>query len=158
MALTSKWTVLAVAVMGVAAVGTAGLAQDKAAIVKDRQDFMKAQAADSKAINDYAKGMGDKAAAAKAIDDLIARADKIDSLFPAGTSSTDMPGVSKAKAVIWTDRADFDKIPAVLKGYEMMTKTAIATGTPADVGAAAAAEGKNGCGACHSTFREPMQH
>jgi cytochrome c556 len=158
MALTVKWAALAVAVLGVTAVGTVGLAQDKAALIKDRQDFMKGQAADSKAINDYAKGMGDKAAALKAVDDLIARADKINGWFPAGTSSADFPGKSNAKPVIWTDHDSFAKIPAVLKDYEMKTKVAIETGTPADVGMAAAAEGKNGCGACHSTYREPLPH
>ncbi len=153
-----KWSGLAIVALGVAAVGTAGLAQDKAAIVKDRQEFMKGQGADAKAIGDYAKGMGDKAAAMKAIDDLLARSGKIDALFVPGTSSTDMPGVSKAKANIWTDRANFDKISVTLHDYELKTKDAIANGTPAQVGEAAAAQGKNGCGGCHQTYREPMQH
>lgn len=158
MAQTMKWTALAIVTLGVAAVGTAGLAQDKLALIKDRQDFMKAQSADNKAINDYAKGMGDKASAAKAIDDLILRSDKIVGLFPAGTSSTDFPGKSNAKAVIWTDHDKFAAIPATLKGLELKTKAAIETGTPADVADAAGAQGKGGCGACHSTFREPLPH
>ena len=49
-----KWGTVAVMALGVAALGTAGIAQDKTALVKDRQAFMKAQAADNKAINDYA--------------------------------------------------------------------------------------------------------
>jgi cytochrome c556 len=158
MALLVKLSAAAIVALGVAAVGTAGLAQDKETAIKSRQDFMKAQSADNKAINDYAKGMGDKAAALKAVDDLIARSDKIATLFPAGTSSTDFPGKSNAKAVIWTDHDNFVKIPVALKALELKTKTAIETGAPDQVGEAAAAQGKNGCGACHSTYREPMQH
>ena len=158
MARLIQWGVAVLAVAGVAAMGTA-MAQDKDSAIKARQDFMKAQSADNKAINDYAKGMGDKAAAEKAAKDLIARADKIDGLFNTpGTSSTDMPGKTNAKAAIWSDRANFAKIPVTLKSYEEKTLAAIQTGTPEQVGEAAAAQGKNGCGACHGTYREPMQH
>src|SRR5258707_40248 len=109
MAKMNKMSVAAVAaVIGFAAIGTAVVAQDKTAFVKDRQTFMKAQAADNKAINDYPKGMGSKADAEKALADLRARNPKTLALFKdSTTSSTAMPGVSNAKAVIWTDQDKF---------------------------------------------------
>ena len=80
MARMNKWGVAALAVAGVAALATGVTAQDKAAAVKTRQDFMKAQAGDTKAISDYAKGMGSKEDASKAIADLQARSGKIAAL------------------------------------------------------------------------------
>ena len=156
MARMNKWGLAAMAAaFGVAALGTA-VAQDKTAFVKDRQAFMKAQAADSKAINDYAKGMASKDDATKAINDLLARNTKLVGLFVAGTSSTDLPGVSNAKAVIWTDHDHFASIAATLHDLEVKQAELIKTGSPADVGAAQGDLGKMGCGGCHGTFREKL--
>jgi cytochrome c556 len=151
-----KWGTVAIVALGVAALGSAVLAQDKAGLVKDRQDFMKAQAADNKVIVDYSKGAADKAAATKAIDDLLARNPKLVGLFVPGTSSTDLPGKSNAKAVIWTDHDHFASIAAALHDAELKTAEAIKTGTPDEAGAARANLGKVGCGACHETFREKL--
>src|SRR6201999_4225461 len=97
---------------------------------------MKAQAADTKAINDYAKGMGSKADAEKAIADLRARNPKILALFKDSTTSyTAMPGVSNAKAVIWTDQDKFAGVVATLKMLEDKQAELIKTGTPEAVGA-----------------------
>ena len=158
MANVHKWGMAAIAaVVGVAALGTTVVAQDKTAFVKDRQAFMKAQAADNKAINDYAKGMGSKDDAVKAIADLQARNPKILALFAdSSTSSTAMPGVSNAKAVIWTDKDKFAGVVATLKGLEDKQAALIKTGAPADVGAGQADLGKMGCGGCHGTYREKL--
>ncbi len=157
MAQMNKWCVAAfVAVMGVTA-STAVVAQDKTAFVKDRQTLMKGQAADNKAINDYAKGTGTKDDALKAIADLQARNGKILGYFAdSATSSTALPGVSNAKAVIWTDKDGFAKVVATLKDLEDKQADLIKTGTPADVGAAQANLGRMGCGGCHSTYREKL--
>ena len=157
MARFNKWGVAAMAVAGMAALATVAVAQDKAAVVKARQDFMKAQAADNKAINDYAKGMGSKDDAMKAIADLQARNPKILALFAdSTTSSTAMPGVSNAKAVIWTDKDKFAGVVATLKGLEDKQAALIKTGSPADVGTAQGDLGKMGCGGCHGTYREKL--
>jgi cytochrome c556 len=118
---------------------------------------MKAQAADNKAINDYAKGMGSKDDAVKAIADLQARNGKILALFTdPSTSSTALPGVSNAKAGIWTDKDKFAGVVATLKDLEAKQAELIKTGSPADVGAAQADLGRQGCGGCHGTFREKL--
>ncbi len=155
MARLNKWGMAAIAVaVGVSGLGAAAVAQDKAAAVKARQDFMKAQAADTKAIGDYAKGMASKDDALKAIADMQARNSKILGLFTPGTSMTDLPGVSYAKAAAFTDTPKLAEIVATLKGVEDKLGDLIKTGTPDAVGALQADLGKNGCGACHATYRE----
>ena len=156
MARLGQWTKVAVVALGVAALGTTVLAQDKAQIVKDRVAAMKKMGADNKALSDYAKGMGSKDDAAKAIADLQAMNGKISSWFVAGTSSADMPGVSYAKPTIWMEKAKFDGIIGDLKTAEAATADAVKNGTPDAVGATLPAMGKTGCGACHSTYREKL--
>lgn len=148
-----KWNVAAIAALGVVAMGTTAMAA-AADIVKERQASMKAQGADMKAITDYARGKGDKDAALKGAGDLADRAAKDAKLFPKGTSSADLPGVSKAKPEIWTDNAKF---MAILKGMQdKSSKLAdvIKSSSPDDVKTAALDLAKTGCGACHSTYRE----
>ena len=149
-----KWTFAAATVGFVAFGAFAGMAQDKMKAVEDRQALMKSFGADNKAIADYSKGAGDKDKAQAGIADMLAKADRIDSLFPAGTSSADFPGKSKAKPEIWTDHAGFLKDIAALKDAETKLSDAIKTGTPADVTTAMAPVGRTGCGACHNTYRE----
>jgi len=146
-------------VMGAAATamlltgGIGVMAQDKMAAVTMRQDFMKAQGADVKAITEFSKGQGDKDAALKAVNDLLARAPKIVDQFPTGTSSTDFPDKSAAKPEIWTDWDKVKMIPVALQGEEQKLKTAIESGTPQAVTDALGAMGKNGCGTCHTNYR-----
>ena len=154
MARLNKWGVAAVAAAGIAALATGVMAQDKAAVVKARQDFMKAQAADTKAISDYSKGMASKEDALKAVADLQARNPKIlDQLAP-GTSMADMPGVSYTKPAAFTEKDKLVAIVANLKTMEDKLAATIKTGTPEQVGMEAAGLGPNGCGACHKDYRE----
>lgn len=148
-----KWTFVAASI-GVALLGaSAGLAQDKPAAVSDRQALMKSQGPDTKAIGDYGKGAGDQAKAQAAIDHLLAANAKMAGLFPAGTSSADLPGKTAAKPTIWTDHDGFVKAIAALHDAEVAEAAAIKSGTPADVAAGAGAIGK-ACGGCHSVYRE----
>lgn len=138
------------------AMGTvAGIAQDKSAVLKERQDFMKGQANDLKPIQAFAKGEGEQGPALAGANDLLARNDKIVALFPPGTSSVDFPGNTDAKPEIWQDYDKFKSIPPVLKSEEEKLVAAIKTGDKKAVGDQLAATGKNGCGACHGPFRIP---
>ena len=154
MARMNKWGVAAMAVASMAALATVAVAQDKAAVVKARQDFMKAQAADTKAISDYTKGMASKDDAMKAIADLQARNPAILKQLVPGTSMADMPGVSYAKPAAFTDTAQLTQIVATLKTIEDKVADTIKTGTPDQVAAASADIGRMGCGGCHMTYRE----
>jgi cytochrome c556 len=132
-------------------------AQDKEAAVKERQGFMKRQGADLKYISDFAKGVaGDQAGAIDKAKDLLAVDPRILDLFVPGTSSADFPGKSNAKPEIWTDWDKFKAIPPILQAAEMKLVDAVTSGDKAAIGGAIGNVGKNGCGACHSTFREKL--
>jgi len=149
---TKLAAVCAVAAAVLLAGGISGYAQDKMAAVKARQDFMKAQGADAKAIVDYSKGQGDKEKALAAANDLAARAGKINDLFVAGTSSDDMKD-SKAKPEIWKEWDKVKMIPEAMHAEEVKLIEVIKTGDAKDVGAAWGAVGKAGCGNCHNNYR-----
>ena len=144
----------AVATIGFAA---ASSAQDKEAAVKERVATMKQQGADLKYIGDFVKGAGgDQAGAEAKSQDLLGLNGKLVALFVPGTSSADMPGKSNAKPEIWTDWDKFKAIVPVLQDAEMKLADAVKSGDKAAMGAALANTGRNGCGACHSQFREKL--
>jgi cytochrome c556 len=153
-----SWIGYAAAAVALAmALGAAGVAaQDKAAQIQTRRDTMKRQGNDFKAIQDYVKGEGDQAAAAKAIADLQTIAPKIVELFPPGTGLDAFPGKTGAKPAIWQEWDKFKAIPPVLAEAEQKLAAAIKTGDKAAAGAELANTGKNGCGACHTPFREKL--
>jgi cytochrome c556 len=142
------------AVVGLGAV--AGLAQDKEAIIKERRDAMKRQGDDMKAIGDFVKGEGDQATAIAKADDLLALNPKIAGLFVPGTSMSDFPGKTGAKPAIWQEWDKFKGLPADLKTEEEKLSAAVKTGDKAAIGAQLQATGKNGCGACHTPYREKL--
>jgi cytochrome c556 len=137
------------------AAGTLSVAaQDsKVALIKARQDFMKAQGADVKAISDYAKGQGDQAAALAAANDLVARGPKIAGFFPPGTSSAEFPGVSNAKPELWTDMDKVKGIWTTLQAEEVKLVDVVKSGNQQAVADQVGAMGKAGCGSCHGAYR-----
>lgn len=146
-------------IAAVAAVAVPSLlaAQDKSAIVKQRQETMKELSGHMKAINEFVEsGTGsaeDVAARAASIQQVAA---KIPSLFPEGTSMNDGVGKSGAKPAIWFDWPGFEA--AAHKMGEEAGKLASA-GATRDQDAIAtqfAALGKSGCGGCHTTFRQKL--
>jgi cytochrome c556 len=146
----------------VAVVATVGfgagsvMAQDKATIIKERRDTMKRQGDDLKAVQDYVKGEGDQATAVAKLNDLLAINGKIVTLFPPGTSMTDFPGKTGAKPAIWTEWDKFKTLPDGLKTEEEKLLTAVKSGDKTAIGAQLSATGKNGCGACHTPYREKL--
>ena len=151
------WRKAAVLALGIAALGTAYASAQSADVVKAREDAMKSFGANNRAIAAYAGGTGDKTAASTAAQSIADTATKLSAvtMWPKGTSSTDMPGVSLAKAQVFADGPTFTGRFTVLASDANKVVAAINTGTPDDVKAAQAAMGKN-CGACHSTYREPL--
>ncbi len=57
------------------------------------------------------------------------RSQKIVSLFPAGTSSADLPGKTNAKPLIWTDHDKFMAVPVALHEHATKVSALIKTGT-----------------------------
>jgi cytochrome c556 len=131
-------------------------AQDKLAAVMDRRDTMKAQGAAMEVIKNYIDGKADQAAAVKSADDLLRICQALPTKFPPGTSTDDFPGKSGAKPIIWTD---WDKFVAGQKAMVAETQKLDAAVKAGDKQATAdgfAAVGKNGCGACHGTYRQKL--
>ena len=143
-----------VATIGFGAVSV--MAQDKEAIIKERRDTMKRQGDDFKAVQEYVKGDGDQATAVAKLNDLLAINGKIVGLFPPGTSMTDFPGKTGAKPAIWEEWDKFKTLPDGLKAEEEKLLTAVKSGDKAAIGAQLGATGKNGCGACHTPYREKL--
>jgi cytochrome c556 len=141
------------AFLAVGSVGVFAQEGDKLAAIKARQDFMKAQGADVKAISDFSKGQGDQAAATKAAEDLQARSQKITGVLVPGTSLADFPGKTKAKPELFTDTAKVKAIVAALQTEEGKLTTAVKGGDKQAVADQLAATNKAGCGACHGSYR-----
>jgi len=153
----ARFGVAAAALGLVLAFGTvAVVAQDKAAEIKTRQDTMKRQGKDFKAIQDYVKGQVDQASAEQAIADLQSIAPKIVTLFPEGTGLDAFPGKTGAKPDIWKEWDKFKMIPVSLQGAEAKLAAAIKSGDKSAVGEELINTGKNGCGACHGSYREKI--
>ena len=141
--------------LGLGAVG--GFAQDKAQAVKDRQATMKRQGADLKYISDYLKGVNnDQAGAIEKANDLLSISPKIPDLFVPGTSTADFPGVSHAKPEIWQEWDKFKMIPVALQANEVKLAEALKGGDKGAIGAVLGGVGKDGCGACHTSYREKL--
>jgi cytochrome c556 len=145
---------LAIVVAGLSGVA---LGQDRETVLKDRQATMKQQGKDAGAVKAYLDGKGDLAEAKAGAADLTQTTKKIPELFPPGTGGPNPTGDYVAKPVIWTDwnkfldaqKAAASKADALLVALNGGDKTAIE--------AAFNDLGKNGCGACHTTFREKIE-
>ena len=142
-------TIMVAAMAGafaVSAIGPTSFAQDAASAVKARIDLMKSNGAANGKIakSDNAK---DIAAEAKTIQD---NAKKLATLWPPN-SITDN---SRAKAEIWSNKADFD---SKLKALDENAGKVMAAAEKGDV--AAAKEAHKGvaaqCGSCHQAYRGP---
>ena len=133
------------------------LAQDKETVLKNRQATMKEQGKDAGAVKAYIEGKGDLAQAKAGAVNLTQTTKKIPELFPPGTDGPSPTGEYVAKPSIWTDWNKFldaqkttaSKADALLVAVNGGDKTAIETAFN-DLG-------KNGCGGCHTTFREKIE-
>jgi len=152
-----RWGAASIALVTMISVGAAvGWAQDKAAAVGERQATMKLEGPALKAILDYAGDKGtDQATAVAKAQELLALADKLAGLWPAGTSSKDMPGKSNAKPEIWTEMDKFRALYANQKSGDQALLAAVQKGDKAAVQAAVTNIGKN-CSTCHGTYREKV--
>ena len=154
---TPKWgTVAAFAVMALVSGAAGVIAQDKAQIIDQRRQAMKAQGAAMGSVKGYLDGKNDLAKAQEGANTLVATAPKIPDLFPQGTSMADFPGKTGAKAEIWQQNAKFKEAAMLLEKEAKALSAAVKSGDAGKVQAAFAETGKNGCGTCHNTFREKL--
>ena len=103
--------------------------------IKARQGIMKSNGGNMKAIGAFLKtGQGSAADVAARARKMAADAKALKGLFPLGTSATDMPGKTRAKADIWKRRPAFEQAADIMAAYAM--KLAEAQTPPAEATAA----------------------
>lgn len=149
---------LAVAAMagGIAFSGAQVSAQDKQAVVKERQALMKDNGRSMGQIARYLKaGKGTPKTVAAAATHIKANAGKIVALFPAGTSLDDMKGSNRAKAAIWQKKDQFQTDAQILAEKAEAVVAAAGTGDKGKIAAAFGDLNRGGCINCHRAFRGP---
>ena len=123
--------------------------------IKKRQELMKGQGKAAKAISEFVEsGTGTAEDVAKQAGDLKTSSGQIAELFPAGTSIDDNVAKTAAKQEIWDDfdafTASADKLGELAGALEQ----AAAGGDKQQIADAFGVMGKEGCGGCHSKFRQ----
>jgi cytochrome c556 len=131
-------------------------AQDSEAALKDRQTTMKSLGKAMENIKGYLDGKVEQPAALESAQHIQSVANIIPEKFPKGTATTDFPGKSGAKPVIWTDWNDFLAKDKGLKEESVKLVDAVKAGDKNAIAAQFAATGKQGCGGCHNTYREKI--
>ena len=134
--------------------GTA-MAQDALQVIEKRQGVMKQQGKDLAAVKAMLDGKGDQAAAIAGADDLLKTIPQIPSVFPQKTSSADYPGKTRAKPAIWAEWNQFTAAGQTALAKAQALDAAVRGGNPVTLQAAFDDMGKNGCGGCHTPFRDP---
>jgi len=119
----------------------------QAEVIEKRQDAMKGNSANAKAIKAGVESKDYATVEAKA-KDIMGTADKIPSLFPKGSTT----GKTKAKPEIWEKPDDFAKAAKNLSKAASELAAAAKSGDDAAVGTKVKALG-DACGACHKQFR-----
>jgi cytochrome c556 len=144
--------------MAIAGVGAMALAQGKDAIVKDRQTTMKQQGKDAGTVKAYLTGKADQTAAVAAAADLTTSTKKIPDLFPPGSGAPSPDGTYQPKPTVWTDWDKFLDAQKVAVAKAEVLLAAVKAGDKAAIQTAFADLGKNGCGNCHTNFREKLKN
>jgi cytochrome c556 len=133
------------------------LAQDKEAVLKNRETLMKGQGKDLGSVKAYTDGKGDLAQAEAGATGLTQSTKKIPEMFPPGTGGTDSEGKFATKPVIWSDWNKFLDVQKTAAAKADALLVAVKSGDKAAIQTAFGDLGKNGCGACHETFREKLK-
>ena len=149
--------IAAIGLLATAGVGAGAVsAQDKETVLKDRQATMKEQGKAVGAVKAYLDGKGDLAQAKTGAANLTQTTKKIPQLFPSGTGGPSPDGDYVAKPEIWTDWNKFLDAQKAAATKADALLVAVNGGDKSAIEAAFNDLGKNGCGACHTTFREKI--
>src|SRR3954451_24269115 len=144
------------ATLGLVLVSTsAGWAQDALTIINQRQDLMKTQGRATAAIKAFVEEKGDLAAAQAGGAELLRTTTAIPSLFPQQTSMAEYPGKTYAKPDIWAQWDRFTQAAGTAHERAQALNAALQSGDKAAIATAFDAMGKQGCGGCHTPFRQP---
>jgi cytochrome c556 len=126
--------------------------------IAERQKLMKDNGAQAKAINDYLEsGTGTAADVAAHAEAIKANAGKIVGFFVPGTSIDDNVAKTAAKKEIWDSFDEFKAAAAKLGDLAGALQAAAGTGENQKIADAFGTMGEEGCGGCHSKFRQKTQ-
>lgn len=126
--------------------------------IAKRQALMKGLGGHMKAIKAFVESNDGTAADVAARAEAIKTAsDQIVELFPAGTSLQDDVAKNAAKPEIWVKMDEFKAAAGVLGEQAGKLAEVAATGDSTAVGEQFGSLGKNGCGGCHSAFRQKTE-
>jgi cytochrome c556 len=153
----SNRQMIAALIFVLSGIGAAAVAQDKEAVLKNRETLMKGQAKDLGSIKSYTDGKADLSQAEVGATNLTQSTKKISEVFPPGTGGADSEGKFAAKPAIWTDWNKFLDLQKTAENKADALLAAVKSGNKAAVETAFADLGKNGCGACHESFREKLK-
>jgi cytochrome c556 len=131
-------------------------AQEGEAVVKDRQAAMKQQGVALVGVKKFLDGSVDQAAATQSADDLVKVAQSLATMFPKATGMAEFPGKSGAKPIIWTDNDKFMQAQKDMVAQAQKLAAVVKTGDKAAIQEQWSSVSKNGCGGCHTTFREKL--
>ena len=147
------------AALAVSITGAGGLAfaQDKEAVIKNRQATMKEQSADLQNVKAYIDGKGDLAKAEDCGRQSHSDHEEDPDLFPPGPAGPSPGGDYVAKPAIWADWNKFLDAQKTAAAKADALLVAVNGGDKAAIETAFADLGKNGCGGCHTTFREKVE-
>jgi len=146
----------AIMTFAVAGFGGLALAQDKEAVIKNREALMKGQGKDLGSVKAYTEGKADLAQAEAGAAGLAQSMKKIPDVFPPGSGGTSTDGKYATKPVIWTDWSKFLDAQKTASNKADALLVAVKSGDKTKIEAAFGDLGKNGCGGCHETFREKL--
>jgi len=144
------------AALGIAIAGIgASWAQDANTVIAQRQDLMKTQGRATAAIKGFLDGKNDLAAAQAASAELVRTTANIPSVFPQNTGVDQYPGKTYAKPDIWAQWNGFTQAANTAHERATALDAALQSGDKAVIASAFEAMGKQGCGGCHTPFRQP---
>ena len=154
---TLSWTIgaglAAFVALGASGQGQVASEEEAMQVAEKRSETMKSMGGSMRTLKRFVEGRGtaeDASAAAGVISDA---APTIPSLFPAGTGMAALPD-SESKENIWEDWDEFVAGTERLREKAAALQAVLSSGDLGQIGAAFGDLGKNGCGGCHSKFRE----
>jgi cytochrome c556 len=157
----SRNLAVATALVAMAAGSTSAFAADEPAnVVKYRQTFMKGNSAHLGMIAAIMKGevsltgeIAPNAAALAEMGEMLSA--NLQQLFPGGTAMGGDIGVeTHALPAIWEKWGDFEQVAMRFQEETAKLAEVAEGGDMAAIGQQLGVVGKEGCGACHETFRE----
>jgi cytochrome c556 len=154
---TLSWTIgaglAAFVALGASGQGQVASEEEAMQVAEKRSETMKSMGRSMRTLKGFVEGRGtaEEASAAAAV--IADAAPTIPSLFPAGSGMSALPD-SESKDVIWEDWEEFVAGTERLGEKAAALQTVLSSGDADGIGAAFGDLGKNGCGGCHSKFRE----